>query len=142
MKSILVFSHNHNSFDKKVLLHDAPNQFVNVSNIRVEEFVKENDIRDFFMRDIDKMLDSYQDGRPENKPDVLKQMDDIKKSREKRAEKRGLIMNDNKINEMTMIINELLMENNQLKDKVDYLEKKITKLIAEKIEERKKNANK
>ena len=44
----------------------------------------------------------------------------------------------NKINEMTMLMNELLMENTQLKDKVKYLEDKIKKIIAQQIEERKK----
>ena len=39
---------------------------------------------------------------------------------------------------MTMLINELLMENKQLKDKVNYLETKIKKIITQKIEEIKK----
>jgi len=38
-----------------------------------------------------------------------------------------------------MIMNELLMENNQLKDKVKYLEDKITKIITQQIEERKRS---
>jgi hypothetical protein len=37
-----------------------------------------------------------------------------------------------------MIMNELLMENSQLKDKVKYLEEKIKKIITQQIEERKK----
>jgi hypothetical protein len=37
-----------------------------------------------------------------------------------------------------MIMNELLMENTQLKDKVKYLEEKIKKIITQQIEERKR----
>jgi len=145
MKSILVFSHNHNSFDKKVLLKDAPSQFVSKSNVKVEEFVKENDILQFFVKDIDALLECYQQGKPENKPDVLKQMNEMKERREK-IEKQIIekqntsshIKNNNKMDEMSLVMNELLMENNQLKDKVKYLEDKIKKLIIQQIEERKK----
>jgi len=42
----------------------------------------------------------------------------------------------NKINDQTYIIKELSLENGNLKDKVKYLEEKITKLINEKIKER------
>ena len=152
MKSILVFSHNHNSFDKKILLSDAPNPYVNVSNVSVDEIIKEQHLKEFFMRDIDKMLESYEPGKPENKPDVLKQMNEMKKSREKREKemkeqeqknKAGFLNPNNttnnktdKTNEMYMLLNELLMENNHLKDKVKYLEEKITKLITEQIRQR------
>jgi len=160
MKSILVFSHNHNSFDKKVLLNDGTNQYVNKSNVKVDEFIKEKDILQFFMNDIDKLLDSYEPGKPQYKPDVTKQMNEMKEKREKviqehkqRQEQEqkdfcekfsnsnihvNAKSNANKINEMTMIMNELLMENSQLKDKVKYLEEKIKKIITQQIEERKK----
>jgi len=161
-KSILVFSHNHNSFDKKMLLKDGTNEYVNKSTVKVEDFVKEKDIMQFFMKDIDKLLDSYEPGKPEFKPDVVKQMNEIKEKRDKaikdhkqrqEQEQRQLydrfansganVMgnNNNKINEMTMLLNELLMENNQLKDKVKYLEEKIKKLIIQQIEERKKEGD-
>jgi glycosyltransferase involved in cell wall biosynthesis len=145
MKSILVFSHNHNSFDKKILLKDALIEYVSVCNIKVEEFIKEKDIMQFFMKDIDTLLEGYEPGKPENKPDVLKQMDEIKERRETviNEHKKRQFLNSNssvntdvmssKINEMTMIMNELLMENNQLKDKVKYLEEKITKIINQQI---------
>jgi glycosyltransferase involved in cell wall biosynthesis len=160
LKSILVFSHNHNSFDKKLLLNDAPNQYVNQSSVKVEDFIKEKDIIQFFMNDIDKLVETYEYGKPEYKPDVTKQMNEMKEKMEQaiqqhkqRQEEEQKVFYDkfatassstisnssvNKINEMTMIMNELLMENNQLKDKVKYLEDKIKKIITQQIEERKK----
>jgi fructose-1,6-bisphosphatase len=45
----------------------------------------------------------------------------------------------NKINEMSYIIQQLTMENGQLQDKVKYFEDKIKQLINERIQERMKD---
>ena len=86
MKTILVFSHNQNTFDKRKLL-DRPNpQFCKPSNKTVDMFIcnpSESNIKKFFMEDIDALLDNYQPGKPEMKPDVLKQIKEIEKEREK-----------------------------------------------------------
>jgi len=83
MKTILVFSHVHNSFDKKTLLNQGPaNPFVKLSDLKVDNFVKEADVREFFMESIDKLLAEYEPGRPENKPDVTKQIIEIGIKRE------------------------------------------------------------
>ena len=150
MKTILVFSHNHNSFDKKMLLKDGTNKYVNKSKITPEDFIREKEILNFFMHDIDELLDSYEPGKSEFKPDVLKQMEEIKQRREniinentqriqQEKVKNDTNKNSKKINEMTMLLNELLMENKQLRDKVKYLEDKIKKIITQKIEDIKKN---
>ena len=157
MKSILVFSHNHNSFDKKNLL-DNPNQFMSVSDKKVEDFVKEADLKKFFMEDIDPLLENYEPGKPENKPDVLKQIDEIKVKREemmmnhqkqqmeyqdtinKVNQMYGLNQNQqqiNQMNQMSVIIQEVTMENKMLKDKVKYLEDKIRQIITEQIQKNK-----
>jgi len=87
MKTILVFSHVHNSFDKKKLIEEqGPNPFVNISEKKVEDFVKNPEIIKFFMTDIDNLLDKYEPGKPENKPDVLKQMNEITEKRKKMIE--------------------------------------------------------
>ena len=82
-KVILVFSHNQNTFDKKELLKNGDNQFQKPSDKTVDEFVKEEDLKDFYMNKIDDLLAEYEPGNPENKPDVLKQMKEIKAEREK-----------------------------------------------------------
>jgi outer membrane murein-binding lipoprotein Lpp len=43
-------------------------------------------------------------------------------------------MNQNKIDQLTFMVQELSMENNQLKDKVKYLEDKIKQLVIEQIQ--------
>jgi hypothetical protein len=160
MKTILVFSHDHNSFDKKHLLEN-PNQFMGVSDKKVDDFVKEQDLKQFFMYEIDDLLKVYEPGKPENKPDVLKQLDEIKKHREEMiveqqkkqmeyqetinkinqiyGQQNVMVNYENKINEMTTIIQELTMENKLLTDKVKYLEDKIRQIVKEQIEKSKLN---
>ena len=173
MKSILVFSHLHNSFDKKTLLDQGSNNpFVKLSDKKIENFVKEDVVtKKFFMEDIDNLLNEYVPGKPENKPDVLKQIEDLKSKRETMIRQQqnnlnqyntilkklnidvdGAIIKDQKstpdgkvaidplkkINEMNMVINELLLENSELKDKVKYFDEKIKKVITEQIETKKK----
>lgn len=90
MKTILVFSHNHNTFDKRRLLQDANPQFCKESPKRVDDFIAhsfENNIKKFFMNDIDSLLEKYLPGAPEMKPDVLKQIKVIEQEREEMLKK-------------------------------------------------------
>ena len=84
-KTILVFSHIHNTFDKKKLLENGQNQFQKECNRTVDEFVKEEEMKEFYMNTIDKLLPNYDPGHPKNKPDVLKQIKEIEEDRRKMA---------------------------------------------------------
>ena len=116
------------------------------------DFVKEPEILQFFMEDIDTLLEAYEPGDPKHKPDVLKQIEDIAKQREEAIRhhqiKQELIQRTNanpvlqtKMNELTIMLQELTMENSQLKDKVVYLENKLNQMIAERVQERQKQHN-
>ena len=86
LKTILVFSHDQNTFDKKKLLNQGTNVVFKESDKPVSMFIreeKEKPIYDFFMRDIDDLLKAYKPGDPSMKPDVLKQIKEIDESREK-----------------------------------------------------------
>jgi hypothetical protein len=86
MKSILVFSHEHNTFDKRKMLDNPHPDFLKDSTKTVNDFIKnknEDTIKDFFMNKIDKLLEAYEPGSPKMKPDVLQQ---IKKIEAERAE--------------------------------------------------------
>jgi glycosyltransferase involved in cell wall biosynthesis len=95
-KSILVFSHEHNSFDKRALLENPNPKVVNETDLKVEEFVREQGLRDFFLNKVDNLLVDYEPGHPKNKPDVINQMNVIKerraKSAQEEASKQGSIM--------------------------------------------------
>ena len=87
--TILVFSHIQNTFDKKTLLKDAPNRFCNPSDKKVDDFLKDEEIKQFFLVDIDDKLTSYEPGSPENKPDVIKQTNDLMVERKKMQEEQN-----------------------------------------------------
>jgi len=151
IKSILVFSHNHNSFDKKELLKQMPNPNIHETELTPQDIVKEKDILQFFMNDIDSLLESYEPGSIENKPDVTKQLSVIKEQREKMIkeqmeqqtkynetiQKLQMLQTpnhaQNKINNLSQMVQELTLENSQLKDKINYLENKIKQIISEQI---------
>jgi glycosyltransferase involved in cell wall biosynthesis len=88
LKTILVFSHEHNSFDKRTLLENPNPNYTKISNKTVDMFIKfphEARIKKFFLEDIDELLRTYTPGEPRMKPDVMKQIQDIKEQREKQA---------------------------------------------------------
>jgi len=83
MKVILVFSHEHNTFDKRKLLVNANPDIVRDSPKKVMDFIKDNDLRRFYMVELEKLLEDYAPGRPEMKPDVIAQTRQLEIDREK-----------------------------------------------------------
>lgn len=154
-KSILVFSHTQNSFDKKELLKQMPNPNIHETPILPKDLVNEPEILQFFMEDIDVLLDNYSPGNPDLKVDVKKQLAELKIQREnqmkemmqKRSEQQSLISKlttinnqdtlNKQLNEQSVVIQQLTVENTKLKEQVSYLNNKITQLIKEQLEKRK-----
>lgn len=154
-KSILVFSHTQNSFDKKELLKQMPNPNIHETPMLPKDLVNEPEILQFFMEDIDVLLDNYSPGNPDLKVDVKKQLAELKIQREnqmkemmqKRSEQQSLISKlttinnqdtlNKQLNEQTVVIQQLTVENTKLKEQVSYLNNKITQLIKEQLEKRK-----
>jgi hypothetical protein len=86
MKVILVFSHEHNTFDKRKLLVNANPDLVRDSPKKVMDFIKDAAQRRFYMVELEKLLENYAPGRPEMKPDVIAQTLQLEKERAKMAE--------------------------------------------------------
>lgn len=85
LKTILVFSHEHNTFDKRKMFDNAHPQFFKESEKTVDTFIKtkkEKKIKDFFLKTIDEKLKEYEPGEPKNKPDVLEQIKEIESKRD------------------------------------------------------------
>lgn len=86
MKTILVFSHIHNTFDKKKLLENPHPDYLRPWNeVTIDMFIsqKEASIKDFFLNKIDDLLNAYEPGDPKMKPDVIKQTKEIEEERTK-----------------------------------------------------------
>ena len=84
--TILVFSHIQNTFDKKKLLKNPHPKFVRESDKNVDYFIKNKDLKEFYMETIEKLLEKYELGMPKYKPDVLKQTAEIEEKRKKQEE--------------------------------------------------------
>ena len=83
MKVILVFSHEHNTFDKRKLLVNANPDVVRDSPKKVMDFIKDHELRRFYMVELEKLLENYAPGRPEMKPDVIAQTLQLENDRAK-----------------------------------------------------------
>lgn len=158
LKTILVFSHIQNTFDKRRLLEDKNDKF-KPSPKTVDMFIrnttKEQSIKEFFLQKIDDMLEKYKPGDPIMKPDVLKQMKEIEKQREQmKANSMQITIQDGSGNQRPLSMAEIAellkkqqaeiqfyktSKNNPLQEVVDYQAKKIKVLesvIAKLKEER------
>jgi glycosyltransferase involved in cell wall biosynthesis len=99
LKTILVCSHIHNSFDKKTLLQHQPNQFIKDSRYTLDNFIPESissELKNFYLN-IDPYIEDYHLGDPKNKPDVINQIQKLKEEREKAAHQN---MFQNQMNQM------------------------------------------
>lgn len=87
LKTILVFSHEQNTFDKRKLLDQPHPDFIRNSDKTVDMFIrggeKEAAIKQYFLHDISKLLENYAPGSPSLKPDVLVQMKQIEAERDR-----------------------------------------------------------
>ena len=118
MKTILVFSHEHNTFDKRELLKNPESPVMKDSTKTVDDFIKnefENPIKNFFMKDIDGLLEKYDLGHPKNKPEVLKQTAEIK---QKRADLEKKLNEENNNKPIGIVINTPQGQKNLTKNEV------------------------
>ena len=84
LKTILVFSHKHNSLNKEKLLERPEQTRIQPSRFNVDDFIKDDILKEFYMVTMNKLLEDYEPGRPEHKPQLLEQLKNIEKEREKR----------------------------------------------------------
>ena len=88
LKTILVFSHSHNTFDKRTLLENMTgNPYIKYSQKRVDDFIKDKDIVKFFVEDLEDKLKKYEPGNINMKPDVLKQIKELEVTRKETEKK-------------------------------------------------------
>ena len=76
-KTILVFSHIHNTFDKRRMLDSPHPQYFKLSPRSVDDFIVGRGapaMRAFFMSDVDAQLALYEPGHVRHKPDAVAQM--------------------------------------------------------------------
>lgn len=133
LKTILVFSHEHNTFDKKKLLEKQHPQFVKESDKTVDMFIKNTYLKDFYMNRIEELLKTYEPGNPNMKPDVILQTLKMEEKRRKEAEDK-LVSLSQSIPSITItnnqgVVTKLTME--QITELLKQLQSKVIEMTEE-----------
>jgi glycosyltransferase involved in cell wall biosynthesis len=126
-KTILVFSHTHNTFDKKTLLNNINPKYTKESDKKVEDFIKEKKLLNFFVNEIEDALVNYKPGEPSMKPDVLEQIKTLTASRNETAKQGQLCREVNGKQELLTpeeIVTLLTQQENMIKVQQEILRKK------------------
>jgi hypothetical protein len=86
-KSILVFAHIHNSVDKKTLIEN-PNKYIQKSPKQLSDFFSNNgkdtqQLRQFYVDNLNETITVYTLGKPELKPEMMKQINNMAEERKR-----------------------------------------------------------
>lgn len=126
-KTILVLAHIHNTFDKKKLLKKQ-NNGVKESIYSLNNFIKDKKLKNFYAKELNSVLEKYELGKINFKPEVLKQINQILETRSEHMEK----MYQNYINQMgqKLQMSEQLLEekNKKLQEKERLIQELFKKL--------------
>ena len=87
MKTILVFSHEQNTFDKRRLIQKE-NKMCHETNVKCKQMVSKPSLIDFYTHKIGELLKLYDPGDVKHKPEVLKEIDRRDKEREQLTKNR------------------------------------------------------
>ena len=82
-KVILVFSHEHNTFDKRKLLENANPAFVRPTDKCMDDFIvgpTAEQLKRFYANDLCNLLKYYEPGHPRMKPDVIQQTAELNRT--------------------------------------------------------------
>jgi glycosyltransferase involved in cell wall biosynthesis len=84
LKTILVFSHKHNSLNKETLLENPQQTKTIPSRFTVDDFIKDPILKQFYMNDMNILLEEYEPGKPKYKPELLEQIKQMEENRERK----------------------------------------------------------
>ena len=131
LKAIMVFSHKHNSLNKEKMLENMESTKTKLSRYTVDDFIKDPELKQFYMVDMNTLLTNYEPGKPENKPKLLEQIKKMEEERNRRLEDH---------NKMLMAQNRIFTHPNQnpnlnptLSLQIDEIRKHYDKQLSDKI---------
>jgi glycosyltransferase involved in cell wall biosynthesis len=120
LKTILVFSHKHNSLSKEELLEKPELSKVSPSMYKVDDFVKEPKLKQFYMTDLKEALLPYNEGNIEHKHEML--------VKELQNRKIDILKKTHQV-EMQILRNELTKMRNDYEEKLAHKNKLINELF-------------
>jgi glycosyltransferase involved in cell wall biosynthesis len=100
LKTILVFSHKHNSLNKEKMLENMELTKTKPSSFTIDDFISEPILKEFYTQTMNSLLENYEPGRPENKPILMEQIKQMEIERENKinAYKKHIEIYNNAIN--------------------------------------------
>lgn len=134
LKTILVFSHDQNTFDKRKLI-DTSNKMCNESALQVKNFIKNIELQKFYMEEIGLLLQQYDPGDIKHKPEVLKEIKRRDEERAKNSTQQVTIKNNDgtsrilNTNEIIEALRSKIEENMFLQKELEKKNKQINDLI-------------
>jgi len=134
LKTILVFSHDQNTFDKRKLI-DTTNKMCNESALKVKNFIKNVDLQNFYTNEIGLLLNNYDPGDIKHKPEVLKEIKRRDQERQQNGTQQVTIKNPDgsthilNTNEIIEALRSKIEENMQLHKELEKKNKQINELI-------------
>jgi len=131
LKSIMVFSHKHNSLNKEKMLENMESTKTKLSRYTVDDFIKDPVLKQFYMVDMNELLTNYEPGKPEHKPKLLEQIKKMEEERNRRLEDHNkMLMAQSRIFSNQVQANQQQLQGNQ---QIDELRKHYEKQIADKV---------
>lgn len=135
-KSIMVFSHKHNSLNKEKLLENMEATKTQLSRFTVDDFIDDAQLKQFYMTDMNNFLTNYEPGKPENKPKLMEQIRNMEIERNRRladhnkmmeAQKR-LYQNTNSLTSGNQLEQRIVSYEKQIEDKVCLINELLRKI--------------
>ena len=144
LKTILVVSHQQNTFDKKRLIN-KDNKLCKESSLCPSNFIKNKEVCNFYTNQLDDLLKNYSDGDVKNKPGILEEIKKRDKERYDSSKKEVSITQSDGtkkvLNEQEIIklLEFRTNQNEQLKKDIEILKSKVEDLTTINIELMDKN---
>jgi glycosyltransferase involved in cell wall biosynthesis len=120
-KVILVCAHDQNTFDKRTLLENKNSTTVHYTTLKIKNFIKDTELRNFFKVKMHEELKNYAPGDPSMKPDAIRAIEERKKEHEFAIQ----------YGNTRLVGNDILNHLNQQKQYINLLHDKIAKLEQE-----------
>jgi glycosyltransferase involved in cell wall biosynthesis len=92
LKSIIVFSHKHNSLNKEKLLDNLEMTKTVETELKIDDYFVDPILKQFYTVDMNNLLETYEPGKPEHKPKLMEQMKLLEEDRNRRIEEHNKMM--------------------------------------------------
>ena len=147
LKSIIVFSHKHNSLNKEKLLDNLELTKTIETDLNIDDYFVDPILKQFYTVDMNVSLETYEPGKPEHKPKLMEQMKLMEDDRNRRMEEHNKMLElqqkmtqhvskdteelrqqyEKQLEEKTFLINELFKKIKLLTSELDVYKRQTNK---------------